>query len=80
MTDEDRALYRKNFGKRLEMLMKNRHWTRETFSEAIGVSWGSLSGYINGKIEPTLYVIVKMARTLPCSADILLDTKGEWEE
>jgi transcriptional regulator with XRE-family HTH domain len=43
--------------------------TQSDLSFATGIAQPTLSGYINGKHEPGLYAIDKIAKALGCSVD-----------
>lgn len=57
------------FGKRLQNLMCRKGVTQSDLSFATGIAQPTLSGYINGKNEPGLYAIDKIAKALCCSVD-----------
>lgn len=57
------------FGKRLKKLMWKKGMTQTDLSYATGIAQAILSGYVNGKHEPGLYALDRIAKALDCSVD-----------
>lgn len=67
----DDEQYKNEFGYKLRYIMRCRCISREKLSEMTGISYGQISKYINGKAEPSIYKVMKIARALDCSLDDL---------
>lgn len=70
---DERQQYDILFGSRLDDLRKERGMTKKDLWKAIGISDNTGRGYLQGKVEPTLYIIYKLCQALGCSADDLVD-------
>lgn len=57
------------FGRRLEKIMYRKHITQSELSERTGLSQPTISNCINGKYNPGLYTLDKIAKALGCSLD-----------
>lgn len=71
MTEEE---YRREFGRRLRMIMRRQGINQLTLAEQAGLTQPQLSKYMNGKTTASSYVVRKIARVLNCSLDELLYT------
>ncbi|HAA4247508.1 TPA_asm: transcriptional regulator [Listeria monocytogenes] len=60
------------FGKRLKQLRKNNNKTQEDISKILGISRGAYSHIENGRNEPDMETIVKLANIFGVSTDYLL--------
>ena len=60
------------FSDKLKELRKNKNLTQTELSNIINVKQGTYSRWENGKLEPTLENIVKLAKALDTSTDVLL--------
>ena len=66
MTIEECAI---EFGIRLNRIMKIQGVSQLELSEATGITQPSISNYISGKIMPSFYSAVKIARYLDCNVE-----------
>lgn len=69
--------FKREFGKRLQSIMKKLHIKQKTLSEAAGINSVSLNHYVNGRAVPTSYVAYKIAKVLGCSIEDLLYLGGD---
>ncbi|EOK4613467.1 helix-turn-helix domain-containing protein [Listeria monocytogenes] len=60
------------FGNRLKQLRKNNNKTQEDISKILGISRGAYSHIENGRNEPDMETIVKLANIFGVSTDYLL--------
>ncbi|EAG7317706.1 XRE family transcriptional regulator [Listeria monocytogenes] len=60
------------FGNRLKQLRKNSNKTQEDISKILGISRGAYSHIENGRNEPDMETIVKLANIFGVSTDYLL--------
>ena len=60
-------LWRDNFAKRLNNLMRTGGITQSRLSDITGISMVTLSKYMNGKAIPSGYNIYRISRALKCS-------------
>ncbi|HBM3881800.1 TPA: helix-turn-helix domain-containing protein [Listeria monocytogenes] len=60
------------FGNRLKQLRKNNNKTQEDISRILGISRGAYSHIENGRNEPDMETIVKLANIFEVSTDYLL--------
>lgn len=60
------------FGNRLKQLRKNNNKTQEDISKILGISRGAYSHIENGRNEPDMETIVKLADIFEVSTDYLL--------
>ncbi|AAY52819.1 gp33 [Listeria phage A500] len=60
------------FGNRLKQLRKNTNKTQEDISKILGISRGAYSHIENGRNEPDMETIVKLANIFEVSTDYLL--------
>jgi transcriptional regulator with XRE-family HTH domain len=67
----------KVFGKRLRQALVEREIQQKDFAEALGVSYKTMSGYIQGHTSPTLEKLAAIAEKLDISADYLLGLSNE---
>jgi putative transcriptional regulator len=68
LTDEQE---KKEFSRRLRILMKRKFITQEQLAELLGMTQTMISRYINGKALPSVLVVRKIAKILDCSMDEL---------
>lgn len=68
MTDEDMLT---EFRYRLRHIMALRGFNQLRLAEETGISQVSISKYLNGKSDPSLLNLLKIARALDCSLDEL---------
>lgn len=59
----------REFGRRLDRLMYQKHITQAELSELSGIEQPTISAYINGQRNPGLYALDKIAKALGCSLD-----------
>ena len=59
-------------GERIKLLRKERGWSQGELAEKIGADARQISRYENGRITPSVEVIVKIAQTFDVSIDYLL--------
>ena len=72
-TDElTEDMCRREFGFRLTKIMRHKNISQLELSELTGINNVMLSRYINGVNIPSLYKVVKIARTLGCPIDDLI--------
>ena len=69
--------FKREFGKRLQSIMKKLHIKQKTLSEAAGINPVSLNHYVNGRAVPTSYVVYKIVKILGCSVEDLLYLGGD---
>lgn len=62
---------RKEFGRRLQRLMRNRGVTQTELAEMVGTSQARISNYISGRVTPSFYMVDKIAKALGCSIEKL---------
>ena len=62
----------KEFGTRLEQIMKMKGYTQKKLAEESGLTEAAISRYIAGQREPKAIAIVNIARVLNVTADDLL--------
>lgn len=60
------------FSERLTNARELKHWTRKRAVAEFGIPYQTYSNYENGKREPDVGTIAKMAKTLDTTADYLL--------
>lgn len=60
-----------SFGERLKGLIVTRGLSQKDFAPKTGISQSTISKYISGKFEPTLYTAIQMAEVLGISLDSL---------
>lgn len=75
---DDRIRYEMNFGERLNTLRENAGMTYKSLSDRAGISKATLWYYISGKVEPTAYVIYRLAKALDVSGDEILGLGGRY--
>lgn len=69
----------KIFIENLKWLRQMNHLTQEQLALKVGVSRESITKWENGKIEPTIESIVKLAKVFEVSVDELLGIKSSKE-
>lgn len=60
------------FGKRLKKLRKEAGITQKELADEIGVNRATIAGYETKGKEPSYDTLIKIARALNCSLDVLL--------
>ncbi|HFH8941570.1 TPA: helix-turn-helix domain-containing protein [Streptococcus agalactiae] len=60
------------FSKRLKSLRQESGFTQQEVADKIGINRGSYSNWENGKREPTLENVVKLAKLFKTTTDFLL--------
>lgn len=65
------------FGKRLKKLRKEAGITQKELADKIGVNRATIAGYETKGKEPSYDTLIKIARALNCSLDVLLDYQGK---
>lgn len=68
LTDEQE---KKEFSRRLRILMKRKFITQEQLAELLGTSQTMISRYMNGQCLPSVLIVRKIAKILDCSMDEL---------
>lgn len=61
-----------DFTQNLNLFMKEKNITQTRLSEILNVSQQTVSKYINGKIEPGIETVIKIARFFEVTVDCLL--------
>ncbi|EHJ56994.1 hypothetical protein HMPREF9318_01811 [Streptococcus urinalis FB127-CNA-2] len=61
-----------NFPQKLREERKKRGFTQQEVADKIGINRGSYSNWENGKREPTLENVVKLAKLFKTTTDFLL--------
>ncbi len=69
----------KRFGQNVRKLRKSRGWSQEDLAEAASLHRTYVSGVERGVRNPTLSVILQIARGLKVKAGLLLDSGGDDE-
>lgn len=65
------------FGKRLKKIRKEAGITQKELADKIGVSRTTIAGYETEGKEPSYDNLIKIARALNCSLDVLLDYQNK---
>ena len=60
------------FNTRLPVVLKEKGFSQYAFIKKSGLSWSVLHGWLTGKTLPSADNILKICRTVDCSADYLL--------
>lgn len=60
-------------GDRIRQLRRRRGFSQEQFAKALDISTATLSAYENGKTQPPMNVIMKIALMFNTSTDHVLD-------
>lgn len=68
MSDEE---YKREFGCRLDKIIRRRGITQNDLCEMTGISPVMMSRYKNGVSTPSFYLVIKIADALDCSLDDL---------
>ena len=79
----DWRLWMTSFSERLVKLRKQRGLTQKEFAEALDMHATHVRRYEKGTCQPTLNVLIKMAKVLSVSADTLIfgkDSRGPSED
>lgn len=66
--------WRQQFGERLVEAIDRASLTRRSFAERIGVSEGAVSRWVNGRTDPSLPLLPRIALVLGVTLDWLLGT------
>ena len=64
--------YLSNFSKNLKILMREKGLKQVEVAEAVGGNKGTVSKWLNGKIEPGLVYIAKLLEILNCTFEELI--------
>ena len=64
------------FCERAKTRMKELHITTRQLAKSIGMTESTVSRYLSGNRSPKIEELVKIAETLECSADYLLEIAG----
>ncbi len=64
--------YLSNFSKNLKILMKERNLKQIQIAQAVGCSKGTVSKWLNAKIEPGLIYLAKLTKILECTFEELI--------
>ena len=64
--------YLTNFSKNLKILMQEKGLKQVEIAEAVGCNKGTVSKWLNGKIEPGLVYIAKLLKVLNCTFEELI--------
>lgn len=62
-----------SFGERLKDIRQQLDWSQEHLAEVLNIGLRSLIRYENNQAEPSMSTLIKIARTLQVSADVLLE-------
>ncbi len=65
------------FATRLREARQRKGWTINQMAEKAGVAVNSISGYENGKSEPTMFPLTLLADTLDVTTDWLTGREGK---
>ena len=68
LTDEQE---KREFARRLRMMMKRKYITQEQLAELVGTTQSMISKYINGQTLPNVLTVRKIAKVLDCFIDEL---------
>lgn len=60
---------RREFGIRLDKMLRRKNITQIELSEMTGINRSILNGYITGKHSPSFYNVDRIAKALGCSVD-----------
>lgn len=61
---------------RVEELRRRKGWNQAELARRVGVTQVSIWKFENGKANPNLETLVKLARALECSLDDLVDVEA----
>ncbi len=64
--------YLSNFSKNLKILMKERNLKQVQIAQAVGCNKGTVSKWLNAKIEPGLIYLAKLTKILDCTFEELI--------
>ena len=73
MTTEEQRRIKKNFGERLKAIRKAKGLSQPKLSHIIEMDAGWISRMELGKANPSMIIIIKLARALECQPGELLD-------
>ena len=59
------------FGERLKYSIRRHELTQKALAEAIGITSGQISWYVNGRNKPSYDILIKLAKELDVSLDWL---------
>lgn len=68
----DEELWRQRFARRLSKKMRLHGFTQMDLAEVTGISYVTISNYMNCKTVPNLYAAEKLAKALDCTVEDLL--------
>lgn len=72
-SDRNKEAYRKEFGRRLKVILKDNMVTQRMLSDMTGISENTISSYIRGVRSPEVWAIKAIANAIPCSPLELID-------
>jgi len=61
-----------SLGEKIKKLRQEKGWSQDEFAYNAGIDGRQVSRYENGKVTPSVDVVVKMAKTFNISIDFLL--------
>lgn len=64
-----KEVHLREFGNRLYNVMARKGVTQNELSERIGIAQPTISAYISGRMNPSFYIVDKIAKALDCSTD-----------
>lgn len=70
MTEQE---FRKQFARRLELLMEDRGISRQELTNRTGISAMTISRYLSAKHTAQIDIVVKIAKALSCTVDELVN-------
>lgn len=68
------------FARRIKDLRAEKGFSQQQLGDLVGVSKVSIFNYENGLQQPSLEILVNLAKALNCSVDFLLGINGNSEE
>ena len=58
---------------KIQLLMMNRHMNKADLAKAVGISSGNLSDWANGRSQPSIEKLIRIADYFDVSVDYLVD-------
>lgn len=68
----NKELYKKEFGRRLKLILRDKMITQKMLSEMTGISENTISSYISGRRMPEAWAIDMISSVIPCTTDELM--------
>ena len=62
-----------NFSKNLRYLMDRDYMTQDELAEATGISQGTISKYLSGRLKPGIKALINISYALNCNLNELID-------